>query len=212
MTELGTVELRDDLRWLKGVAGIDDQYIARWPTAAWAEWAKAMHAGRDSINPSVPSWMQPLLGPWHRDFSGPFPSVAQLWPTAHDWFTEADTHDDFTLEVEELVDESEPALDQLRAAWQLATDQGATPLMSMSVVPAAPYGAAVTGEVEAFYIVGQSLDSELVDRIARLLGADGATTSVITTATSTTAGELLAQAGRDAIDGGELRAWEWMYR
>lgn len=211
MTELESVELHNALHWLKGVAGIDDQYIERWPTAAWAEWAKAMHAGRDSINPSVPSWMQPLLGPWHWDFSGPFPCVAQLWPTAHDWFTEADTHDDFTLEVEEPVDEHAPTLDQLREAWQLATDQGATPLMNVSVVPAEPYGVAVTGEVEAFYIVGHSLDPELVDRIARLLGVDGTTTSARTRATSTAAGELLTHAGRDAIDGGELRAWEWMY-
>lgn len=194
--DLLTAELHDALHWLKRVAGIDDRYIEQWPTAAWAEWAKAMRAGRDSSNPSVPVWMRPLLGPWHWDFSGPFPCVAQLWPTAHNWFTEADAHDDFTLEVAEPAEEDAPTLDQLREAWQLANDHGATPLMNVSVVPAEPYGAAVTGEVEAFYIVGHVLDPELVERIARVLGAEGAATSATTRALSAAASELLTHAGR----------------
>ena len=135
-----TLDLDGALVWLKTVAGIDDDYIARWPAAAWAEWAKAMYADREGANPAVPAWMQPHLGTWHQDFSGPFPCVAQLWPSAHNWFAEADLHGDLSLGIEGPEDR-QPTLAQVRAAWEYATARGATPLLSISVVPTAPHGA-----------------------------------------------------------------------
>jgi hypothetical protein len=151
--------------------------------------------------------MRPLLGEWHRDFSLPFPCVAQLWPTAHDWFTEDDEHPDFTLEVEAPAEGDAPTLDQIRQAWQLATDSGATPLMNVSVVPAEPWGVAVTGMVEALYVVGQALEPELLDRIADSLGANVLTTPAL----NLDAEPILTSAGFDAIGDAHAWAWEWLY-
>ena len=98
------LELQADLEWLKNVSGVDDAHIAGWDTAAWGQWAGAMHADPGGPNPSVPAWMQPLLTRWHLDYSLPFPCVAQLWPTGHDWFAETDAHPELTLTVDEAWD------------------------------------------------------------------------------------------------------------
>ena len=167
-------KLQQSLEWLKGVAGLDDEYLARFPSEAWEQWALAMHADGRGLNPTVPLWMQPVLGPWHHDFSGPFPCIAQLWPTGHDWFTEADVHDDFTLTVEGPLDHEPPTLVQLRDAWTLTRHVGATPLANVSVVPAEPWGHAVAGEIEAFYAVGLRLeDGPLAAQLNELLGFPG---------------------------------------
>jgi len=200
------LDLKSALSWLKRVAGIDDDYIARWPAAAWTEWAKAMHADRHGPNPSVPEWMQPHLGTWHQDFSGPFPCVAQLWPSAHNWFAEADNHLDFSLVIEEPNDNQQPTLAQVRAAWEYATVRGATPLLSISVVPATPYGDAVTGEIEAFYVVGTKLDG-LGGALDRILDSTGTAVGDL----ARDAASVMQHAGLAAHPEEELRAWEWMY-
>lgn len=206
-----TIDLTPALSWLKRVAGIDDAYIARWPEAAWVEWARAMYAGNDNprgVNPSAPAWMQPHLGRWHQDFSGPFPSVAQLWPTAHDWFAESDVHDDFALRIEELEEGTWfPTVESVRAAWECAASNGAQPLLSMTVVPAEPRGSAVVAELEAFYVVRVELNDQLVDQLVSILSAAPGRTSVL----ARDVDEVLAHAELPPLSGAEVRSWEWMY-
>lgn len=216
MNDLETHDLDDALQWLKNVSGVDDRYIAQWPRAAWEQWARAMYTYPNEYpneaNPSVPDWMQPHLGSWQGDFSAPYPCVAQLLPTAHDWFAEAVTREDFTLGDAELTgdalaDSATPTVEQLHQAWKLAKDSGATPLISLSIVPAEPYGHAVVGEIEAFYVVGNPLRHELLQGITELLGVEGAARSVL----KSDANEMLTLAGREPVNGAELHTWEWMY-
>lgn len=159
-----------DLDWLKDVAGLQDADIAGWDRGAWNQWSRAMHADRQEPHPAVPAWMRPLVGNWHRDFSLPFPSVGQLWPTGHDWFVEIDAHPDFTLTVEEPEPGHAPALQQLRQAWRHAAWRGAIPLMMISLVPVAPWGAAVCGRIEAFYTLTQTSEAGLAADLEQLLG------------------------------------------
>lgn len=204
-------DLESALHWLKGVAGIDDSYISRWPNKAWEEWARAMHAGNDDprgVNPSVPAWMQPHLGRWHLDFSGPYPSVGQLWPTAHDWFSDADVHEDFSLRVEELMDGVWfPTVGQVRAAWECAAAAGATPLASITLVPAEPWGSAVVAELEAFYVVDINLSAQLIEQITTIFGhAPGRSAAL-----AGDVAEILVHADLPPVPGAEVRSWEWMY-
>jgi len=210
MTENNTLDLDGALTWLKRVAGIDDDYIAKWPAEAWAEWARAMYAGNGDprgTNPSVPTWMQPHLGRWHVDFGGPYPSVAQLWPTTHHWFAEADDHADFSLAVDEPMNDWSPRVDQLRAAWEAAAAHGATPLLSISVVPAEPWGKAVTGEIEAFYVVGVDLSAQLIDELTLIFGTSPGRSA----AYARDVDELLVHADLPPLPGAEVQSWEWMY-
>lgn len=206
-----TLDLDGALRWLKRVAGVDDDYIAKWPVEAWAEWARAMHAGNGDprgVNPTVPTWMQPHLGRWHLDFSGPYPSVAQLWPTAHNWFAEADTHDDFFLEVEELMEGVWfPTVEQVRAAWECAASAGATPLLSITVVPAEPWGKAVAAQLEAFYVIGVDLTPQLIDQVTGIFGSAPGRSAGL----ARNVDEILTHADRSPLPGAEVRSWEWMY-
>lgn len=202
------LELRADIEWLKNVAGMAEASIAEWDTAAWEQWSKAMHADPHGPNPSVPAWMQPLLTRWHVDFSAPFPSVAQLWPTGHDWFAETDAHPELTLTVDEAWDGPAPSLAQVRQAWQYADSQGATPLVNLTVVPAAPWGEAVVGQIEAFYVVTQTPALDISEGLARILDAPGAYRA--TPFPDVT--QLMHHAGLSA-PGAEacLHAWEWIY-
>lgn len=202
------LNLEADLQWLKGVAGLDDDDLARWDRAAWEQWARALRADPHGPNPAVPAWMQPLLTRWHVDFSAPLPSVAQPWPTAHDWFTETEAHRDLTLTVLEAWQEPAPTLGQVRQARDHATAQGATALMNLTVVPAKPWGAAVTGEIEAYYVAIPVPDPTLEAELAQIMGAPGESTE----APFRNVTELMHYAGLPAL---RVRAcmltWEWMY-
>lgn len=200
--------LDNALAWLKRVAGVDDDYLSRWSTDEWAEWANAMRTNSSEPNPSVPVWMRAHLGQWHRDFSGPFPSVAQLWPTAHNWFAEADTHADFTLTVSEAVGVATPTLDDVRTLWDCATARGFIPLLAVTMIPGQPVGEAVIGEIEAVYVIGPAIDMRpLEDVFDHMIGMTGASSTV----TTDNAGELMGHAGLNPRQGDVLRAWEWLY-
>ena len=191
--EISDASLRQSLDWLKNAAGVDDAYLARWSTAEWREWARAMQASRTDPCPSVPAWMAQQMPQWSWDFSLPFPCVAQLWPTYEDWFGEADQHADLTLEIEEPGEGWEPRIDQVREAWAFAASNGANPCLSISVVPGAPVGESVVGRIEAFYVTGSARSLERVaGDLARILGIPGA--------------EPIGP-----LRGESALAWEWMY-
>jgi len=115
-------DLVSDLDWLKWVSGVDDEYLAPWDTAEWAQWHRAMDASfGESLNPCVPDWMNDMIrGDWSKDWSQPWPCIGQLWPTACNWFVAEANRDDFTLQVAR-ADGSEgaiyPTLGQLNRAW-----------------------------------------------------------------------------------------------
>ncbi|OAZ41439.1 hypothetical protein A9Z40_01820 [Microbacterium arborescens] len=185
--------------WLKRTTGVDDWYIAQWPMEAWAEWERAMHAPADGPCPAVPGWMQPLLGRWHEQFSLPFPSVAQQWPSTVDWFAQADEHDDLTL----MQDRDGPTVDELREAFRLAQERSATPALSATIVPTQPWGEHVAAELEAFYIVGsERVVSGLVDKLDVLLGWPSRPRPVMPFD--------YASLCPDVADP-RVRGWEWMY-
>lgn len=186
---------QDELDWLKSRAGVDDDYLAKWPRVAWDEWARAMRAGRGNPCPSVPAWMRLLMPEWHWDFSLPFPCVAQLWPTSHDWFTEAESHDDLVLVVEAPAEGWWPQLDQLREAWRLATVHELNPRMMVSVVPVVSASGQLDGvaaEIEAFYVDVVPETASVIAQLEAILGAY--------------AGPSVGpQRGESVL------AWEWMY-
>lgn len=187
------------LEWLKGAAAIDNAYISRWDMAAWDQWARAATADPAGPCPSVPAWMQPLLEDWHTDFSLPQPSVAQLLPTGHDWFTESDTHPDLTLLVEGAEGEQAPTLAQVRQAWSRAVEGGVQPFVAMHVVPAVPWGVAVVGQIEAFYVAGEGTSvRELTNELDRILSVPSGAPVVPLDARTDHPAPL-------------VRAWEWMY-
>lgn len=198
--------LQESLGWLKAGSGVDDEYLSRWPAEAWWQWRRAMHSDPQGPNPAVPGWMRPLLDRWYEDFGQPVPCVAQLWPTTHDWFREADAHDDLTLRVETTVNGTEPTLAQLRAAWALALELDLTPVLSMSLEPAAPWGESVVGAIEAFYVIGgkapwretvEALNSTQSAAFAEALGSPGASSSVMLSFGDT--------------HGLPWLSWEWFY-
>lgn len=203
-------ELDDSLTWLKRVGGIDDEWIDRWPKAAWAQWDKARKTPSSQPNPAVPEWMRDIVGThWYGDFSFPLPTVAQLLPSAHDWFKEADNRPEFTLYVEEPLNEEipTPTLEQLRQAWNLATKMGAIPLLHVNMLPTEPWGEGITGGIEGFYVVGaRKLPALLRTPTAQILGSPGSSDSHMT-ATPT---KLLEEAGLRPIPGAGMLAWEWL--
>jgi hypothetical protein len=171
MTTQTEAQTAQDLEWLKRVAGIDDSYINRWSRAEWDQWSRAMHTLRDAECPSVPQWMGMLMPAWWNDFSLPFPCVAQLWPSMHAWFTEAELHSDLTLEVEEPAEGYCPRLEQVRLAWAYTASRGASPSMSLCMVPGEPVGEAVVGRIDAFY--ASNADEETAAELARILDRAG---------------------------------------
>lgn len=105
------------IQWLMDVAGVEEADIARYSAPAWAQWERAMYAKRKRYCPGLPEWAHPQATQWAWDFSMPYPTVAQLWPTQHDWFTEEQRHENFTLEVAVPADGHASTLDTLRIAW-----------------------------------------------------------------------------------------------
>ena len=186
---------QNELDWLKRVAGVDDAYLARWPRVAWDEWARAMRAGREDPCPSVPEWMRPLMPDWHRDFSLAFPCVAQLWPTSHEWFTEAENHSDLVLVVEAPEEGWWPQLNQVHQAWRLSAEHDLHPRMMVSVVPVISALGELDGvaaEIEAFYVDALPETASVIAQLEEILGA----------APGPSVGPLRGES---------VLAWEWMY-
>ncbi|MCY1718601.1 hypothetical protein OVA26_16815 [Microbacterium sp. SL62] len=194
MMHTAPADLERDLAWLKRVAGVDDDYIARWDRRDWTAWSIAMRTPRGELCPSVPQWMAEKVGPWQNDFSLPYPCVAQLWPTTVDWFAEADEHDELTLVAEENGDRPSPTSDELRRAWTLAAGVSVTPAMAISVVPDPATPDAVVGQIEAFYLIGNEPEvAAIAQRIAGILREPGKTPVLPLSVTD------------------HVLAWEWMY-
>lgn len=191
-------ELLSALAWLKKVAGVDDEYLGRWTPLEWRQWQVAMRSRRDEPCPSVPAWMQPLMPEWSWDFSLPWPCVAQLWPTSHDWFSEARERGDFRLEVEEPAEGWAPTLDQLEEAWGIATRAGAAPQLAMNVLPAVTRAgedvelSGVSGAIEAFYIAASPSNDAVRDQLEATLRRAGARPI-------------------GPLAGEPVLAWEWLY-
>lgn len=132
---------------------------------------------------------------------------SQLWPSTHNWFAEIDARADFSLAVDEPMDDWSPTVDQLQVAWEAVAAHGATPLLSIRVVPAQPWGKSVTGEIEAFYVVGTGLGAQLIEELTLILGTSPGRSA----AYARNADELLVHAGLPPLPGAEVRSWEWMY-
>ena len=197
----------DELEWLKRATGVDDEYLAKWPRVVWDEWARAMRTNGDEPCPSVPAWMRPLIPVWHWDFSLPQPCVAQLWPTEHDWFSEADRHSDFVIKLDAPSEGWYPSESAVREAWTLAARHALQPKLAMGVEPvavpafAAGYDAVDTGRyelegvagmVEAFYVDRTSGKDDIVAQLTRILGASPAPSI-------------------GPLQGEDVLAWEWIY-
>jgi len=179
MTTTDTIrvdDLKAALEWLKWVAGVDDDHLARWDVAEWAQWYRAMDASiGDAVNPCVPSWINDIIrDDWSRDWSAPWPSIGQLWPTAHDWFVAAANHDDFVLKVAEADQDGEhhvSHLGQLDKAWWAAHETvGAAGLLQIDLLPPAPGTDVIIGEISAFYVVVNGEQDKLTQELHQLLG------------------------------------------
>lgn len=167
-------ELQDALSWLKKVSGVDDEYLAKWDVTEWMAWYRAMACLTMTPNPSVPTWLAEIIASdWSKDWSRPWPSVGQLWPTAHDWFVEDQQRDDFHLRV--AIPETEsgtpsPDLQQLHQAWRLAAQRPDTaPLVMLDLLPQHAMAKNVTGEISAFTVVGQRLNPALTNQLSTIL-------------------------------------------
>lgn len=92
--------LNSSLAWLKDVIGASDGYLAQWDISEWAQRYRAMACLRMTPNPCVPVWLSDIIGDdWSKNWSLPWPSIGQLWPTAHNWFAEHHCRQDFQLTV-----------------------------------------------------------------------------------------------------------------
>lgn len=177
--QLGTptqrAELNRSLAWLKKVGGLDDEYLNRWSDQEWLAWQKAMLTPRWATNPCLPDWMNRDFDfEWSHDFSLSFPQVAQLWPTADNWFLEADRHDDFTLEIDEPMEGEFPDLATLRGAWVRAAELGLVPMMHMIVKPHPELEGHVIGVLDALVVVGEPHQADAVSEIEKLMPVPGA--------------------------------------
>src|SRR5699024_2649910 len=137
-------------------------------------WYRAMACLTMTPNPSVPTWLAEIIASdWSKDWSRPWPSVGQLWPTAHDWFVEDQQRDDFHLRV--AIPETEsgtpsPDLQQLHQAWRLAAQRPDTaPLVMLDLLPQHAMAKNVTGEISAFTVVGQRLNPALTNQLSTIL-------------------------------------------
>ena len=160
-------------------AGVDEGYLSRWPVDAWVEWSRALEvfsSGGVLLRPDawlecpvLPGWMRPLVRPWRGEFDVPFPCVARVSSSGHDWFAEAGEHpESFRLSMTFFGIPGVPSVAEVEEAWRWAAGQGLSPVLSMSLVPAAPWGQAVVGAVEALCVDGPS--EEQVDVLASFLG------------------------------------------
>lgn len=207
MNTLNAMTLDDRLQWLKGVAGVDSAYLSKWDRSEWSAWEKAMTADPNDENPIAPSWMQPhIAGEWSKDWGQPFPCIGQLWPTAHDWFAEHATREDFQLSVEAPLVGEAPSVKRLQEAWDYAKAYNAVPMVMMNLLPPTPTAPAIVGEIEAFYVVSAIYD-ELIE-----IGVSSTVGSVGDRVGSVLGKNVLGQkAGIGTADEVHvIYSWEWM--
>lgn len=203
-TRLRSPELLHDLAWWQRASGQDDEYMNQWTTGEWEAWSKSMRADPDGDNPELPDWVHPLIRTrWYGDFSVPFPQLAELFPTEHNWFQLADEHPEFELFLEDTRSEGFE-LNDLRAAYEAAKECGWTPLLTMHLIPMGTQGT-FAGAIEAFHVVAPEADSEAVEALLRKHNVPHLSTSLVAPYRSTA--DLI---GRDATG---LVTWasEWMY-
>lgn len=216
MTTTETVrvdDLKAGLEWLKWVAGVDDDYLARWDVAEWAQWYRAMDASIGSgVNPCVPSWINEIIhNDWSRDWSQPWPCIGQLWPTAHDWFVAEANHDDFVLQVaqgDQAGEAGGPHLSHVWNAWWAAHEHpNAAALLRMDLLPPAPGDAAVIGEISAFYVVSVGEHEKLTRQLEQILGQ----TSDALHGNEITVNTMAVKAGVRPIEQARMGyQWDWM--
>lgn len=167
-------ELDRSLAWLKKLHGLDDEYINQWSDREWLAWHTALHTPRWATNPCLPDWMNRDFNfDWYWDFSVPFPVVAQLWPTADDWFAEADRHDDLTIQIDEPMEGAFPDLATLRTAWERATELGLVPMLYMTVTAHPERDRHIIGGFEAFAVVGEPHQTDALAEIEKLMPEPG---------------------------------------
>ncbi|NWN87281.1 MAG: hypothetical protein HLX51_01850 [Micrococcaceae bacterium] len=204
-------ELYAALAWLKEVNEVDDEYLARWDISEWANWYRAMQVGPCTLNPAAPAWIRNVIGTnWSHDWSLPFPTIAQLWPTAHDWFQELELHDDFHLQVvrpDTNEANAAPHIDQLREAWEYVTEQPeSVPLMLMNLLPPPPPTNTIIGEIAAFYVVVDRPNVYICDSLKTILDSP-----LRASANSIDEESLFVEAQVEHFAHPRiLRAWEWM--
>lgn len=190
-------ELCRSLDWLKQVRGVDDDYLAQWDLAQWTQWHRAMACLTMTPNPCVPHWLGRIIGDdWSKNWSLPWPSVGQLWPTAHDWFSEEQNRVDFQLQIataERDSPKSARQLQQLRQAWWFAAaHQDVVPLLMMDLLPPGPMDQAITGQVTAFIVVAKRVYPPVAQELIQILSPPSESTNLLDQE------ELRAASGLDA--------------
>jgi len=176
-------ELSSSLDWLKQIRGVNDEYLAQWDIAQWTQWHRAMACLTMTPNPCVPHWLGRIIGNnWSKDWSLPWPSVGQLWPTAHDWFSEDQSHDDFQLKIapaERYSPKSAPELQQLLQAWSFAAaHQDVVPLLMMDLLPPGPMDKAITGQITAFVVVAKQFHPAITQELMQILSQSSESTNL----------------------------------
>ena len=163
--------VEERLRWLGRVAGVDRGYLMRWPWGAWEQWARvwdALESDPGARCACMPGWMGPLAPDWAPvDASAPFPCVGVV-RSGHDWSAEAAVRGDFRLSAAFFGIVGMPGLEAIGRAWRWAAGEGLRPELSLSLVPAAPWGGALVGAIEGLCVDGA--DGARVAVLAGLLG------------------------------------------
>ena len=190
-------ELSSSLDWLKQIRGVDDDYLAQWDLAQWTQWHRAMACLTMTPNPCVPHWLGRIIGNnWSKDWSLPWPSVGQLWPTAHDWFSEDQSHDDFQLKIApagRYSHKSAPELQQLRQAWRFAAEHhDVVPLLMMDLRPPGPMDQAITGQITAFIVIAKQFQPMVAQDLMQILSQPSEPTNLFVQE------ELRAVSGQDS--------------
>lgn len=140
----------------------------------WKQWALAMSADPDGPCPGLPGWMQPMAQHWHPECFLDRPAVARLVLNDESWISLARYNkDDLSVEIARTRRTVKaPTLRMLDRAWASAY-RSSLPTMTITFVPARPWGRAVTGLIEAFEIFGSSPD--VIANQTQLLGPPDAT-------------------------------------
>lgn len=143
-----------------------------WDKRDWAAEALAQRTPAHDPNPCVPDWMKPIIaGKWKGLFETPAPTVAELRPSAHDWFREADIHEDFSLGSVDTVHSWSPSIEQLRSAWYKTQVLGAVPLVHMEIAPDSGGGERhVTGFIEGFFVAAEGHNERIATDLFHILG------------------------------------------
>ena len=188
-TDDETAEL---LNQLKRASGVNDEWLARWDYEAWRQWGRAMTADPDGPCPGAPDWMQSFKPHWHDvDFFCPLPCVGRVAYSEANWPALAVEHDDLTLSAE-LMGDTAPDVNAVSRAWAVARRNGGRPALTVSLLPAAPWGRAVTGAIEALYVT--DVDEDQAGLITAILDRRPAAPLLVPP---------------DGWATGPVHAWEW---